>query len=338
VICTNGHQNPDDQPFCGMCGVPLTPPDGAATAAEPAATTASTPARRLPPLTIVTYGALGAAFIGSFLPWARVLFVTVNGTDGDGNITAITAAGAAVCLFLATREEPVRRKLLVGAFVLSIVCAGVYLYDANELTREQVEDAGFFGEVTVQPRMGLYLGVLGAILAVGAILLKLIQEHRPRVLEGLTPGIVVALGAGLYAVALVAVPGFWGLTTVAALVAIGVGFTQRRQAAESSGSLRLATVALGAGILGLLGGIVGFVIDDDGGTDTADCSEVFADGVTTQRSWDEDGVTCMDDGERTFVITMESFCMEQDDAPLTNDYGWGYVDEPWNADEDAPDC
>jgi hypothetical protein len=38
------------------------------------------------------------------------------------------------------------------------------------------------------------------------------------------------------------------------------------------------------------------------------------------------------------VITWEGFCWEQDDAPLTNSYGWGYVDQPWNAGEDAPDC
>ena len=29
------------------------------------------------------------ALIGSFLPWARVFFVTINGTDGDGIITAV---------------------------------------------------------------------------------------------------------------------------------------------------------------------------------------------------------------------------------------------------------
>jgi hypothetical protein len=288
---------------------------------------------------VITYAALGAAFIGSFLPWARVLFVTVSGTDGDGNITALTAAGAALCLFLATRDEPAQRRFLVGALLLSVVCAGVYLYDANELTRAPAEDAGLFGEVTVQPQMGLYLGVLGAILAVGCMLLRVIQEYRPAAVAELSTGTTTALGAGLYAVALIAVPGWWGLTALAAIVAVAAGFKQRQQALARGRSLRPATVALGAGILGLLGGVVGFVIDDSSGTDVAQCTDVFADGVTTQRSWDEDGVTCEDeDGERTYVFTMEAFCWEQDEPPLANDYGWGYVDEPWNAGEDAPDC
>ncbi|HSP03310.1 MAG TPA: hypothetical protein VLR27_07415 [Acidimicrobiales bacterium] len=334
--CTNGHENADDQAFCGTCGVPLTPPDPAVDARS---STASPPTRKHPPLVIVAYAALAAAFVGSFLPWARVLFVTVNGTDGDGVITALTAAGAALCMFLGTREEPAQRKLLVAAFLLSIACAGVYLYDANQLVREYGEDAGMFGEITVQPQMGLYLGALGSILAVGSTGIRAAQEHRPGILDGLPAPTYVALAAALYAIALIAVPGWWGLTTLAALIAISVGFVQRRQAAAGSTSLRPATFALAAGIVGLLGGIGGFVIDGDQGTDIAECTEVFADGATTQRSWDEDGVTCLDrDGERTFTFTMEAFCWEQDEAPLANDYGWGYVDEPWHAGEDAPDC
>lgn len=330
MICTNGHQNADDQAFCGTCGALLQPQDATAGTA-PAAP-------RLPPIVVITYGALGAAFIGSFLPWARVLFVTVNGTDGDGVITALAAAGAALCLFLATREEPAQRKLLIAACALSLLCAGVYLYDANQLAREYGEDAGMFGEITVQPQMGLYLGVLGAVLAVGGTAMRLVQEHRPRVLDDLPAPTIVALTGGLYAVALMVVPGWWGLTTLAALVAITVGLLQRRQATTDTTHLRAATLAMGAGVVGLVGGVGGFVIDDGGGSD-ARCTEVFADGETTQRSWDEDGVTCEDeDGDRTYVITMEAFCWEQDDAPLTNDFGWGYVDEPWNAGEDAPDC
>lgn len=338
MICANGHRNVDGQSFCGTCGAPLAPP-GEPDAPPDPTPTASAPAGKMPPLLVLAYGALGAAFIGSFLPWARVLFVTVSGTDGDGVITALSAAGAALLLFLATREEPAQRKLLIGAFLLSVVCAAVYLYDANQLARNYGEDAGLFGEVTVQPQMGLYLGVLGAILAAGGTGMRALQEHRPGVLDGLAAPTYVALGAGLYAIALIAVPGWWGLTSLAALVALAVGFRQRRPAAAQSERVRPAMLAMGAGIVGLLGAVAGFVIDDSGGTDVALCTDVFADGETTQRSWDEDGVTCEDeDGDRTYVITMEAFCWEQDDGPLTNDYGWGHIDQPWNAGEDASDC
>lgn len=95
----------------------------------------------------------------------------------------------------------------------------------------------------------------------------------------------------------------------------------------------------GAGVVGLLGGIVGFVVHDEGGSDVASCIDVFVDGATTQQSWDDDGVACVDDeGDRTFMLTWAAFCWEEDDTPLTNDYGWGYVDQPWNAGEDAPHC
>src|SRR5690606_14627467 len=101
-----------------------------------------------------------------------------------------------------------------------------------------------------------------------------VQEHRSRVLDDLPAPTIVALTGGLYAVALMVVPGWWGLTTLAALVAITVGLLQRRQATTDTTHLRAATLAMGAGVVGLVGGVGGFVIDDGGGSDVARCTEV----------------------------------------------------------------
>ena len=42
------------------------------------------------------------ALVGSFLPWARVFIVTINGTDGDGIVTAILSS---IALFLICSSE-----------------------------------------------------------------------------------------------------------------------------------------------------------------------------------------------------------------------------------------
>lgn len=345
MICSNGHENTDGQAFCGTCGEPLTPPVeglGSGPESEPAEGTAQreeSERTKVPTSVIVAYGALGAAFLGSFLPWARVFFVTVNGTDGDGNITAISSAAAAIALAVALRSRPANRALLFVALALSAVCAGVYLYDSNQLTSAFVDeaDAGMFGEIEVTPQLGLYLGAFGAILGVGATLLLVIRSYRPDTLNGVPPATLLALGAGLYALALSAVPGWWGLTTLAALVALVLGYTQRRDAAAPVN--RLATLALGAGALGLLGAVGGFVLDDDEGSSLAQCTDVFEEGATTDPAWEDDGVTCEEpDGSTTYVITWESFCFDDDDPPLVNDYGWGHEGEPWHADEEPPDC
>ena len=40
-------------------------------------------------------------------------------------------------------------------------------------------------------------------------------------------------------------------------------------------------------------------------------------------------------GHASTVFTTEPFCFRvDDDLPLSNDYGWGYPGEPWNAGED----
>ena len=44
------------------------------------------------------------------------------------------------------------------------------------------------------------------------------------------------------------------------------------------------------------------------------------------------------DGKATMVFTMTLPCFSSDKTYLQNDYGWGYIEEPWQAGSPPSDC
>jgi len=122
---------------------------------------------------VVIYACLVAALVGSFMPWARVLFITVNGTDGDGIITAITSLVALVCFYSLNRTNGKTGVLKAVSFLSAIICAAIYVYDFINISSIASADDDEFFEVTVTPQLGLILGAIGAIvgtLAMGKLL------------------------------------------------------------------------------------------------------------------------------------------------------------------------
>jgi hypothetical protein len=91
--------------------------------------------------------AAGAVILGSFLPWATAGIVSVNGTNGDGVLTLILGACAALAAF---RYHTVAAALLAAAGVV-----GVY-------------DAAKVADVGAGIGVGLWLVIAGAILGVAA--------------------------------------------------------------------------------------------------------------------------------------------------------------------------
>jgi hypothetical protein len=69
------------------------------------------------------------------------------------------------------------------------------------------------------------------------------------------------------------------------------------------------------------------------------CSEAFKPGTTTLESWGSDGATCVgDDGEISFVISLSMSCWKSDKKYVLNDYGWGFINEPWQKGDPPYDC
>lgn len=117
--------------------------------------------------------ALLIALIGSFLPWARVWIVTVNGTDGDGIITAITSGIALILVFSGAKKLMSNQNsfgLLLSSTISAGITAAVYVYDLVNVASLSEEPSDEFIEISVQPQIGLIGGALGAVVGVVACL------------------------------------------------------------------------------------------------------------------------------------------------------------------------
>lgn len=121
--------------------------------------------QRMPVLHVVIYASLFTALIGSFLPWARVLFITINGTDGDGMITAIASLVALVCFYSLNRTTGKTTALKAVSLIAAVIAAGIYVYDfVNISSLAEASDDEFF-DVSVTPQFGLIIGTAGALIA-----------------------------------------------------------------------------------------------------------------------------------------------------------------------------
>lgn len=112
--------------------------------------------------------------VGSFLPWAKVGFLSIEGTAGDGQITlALGAAGA--FFFLIGRSNG---WLLVVAMAMAVTAAGIGAYDASNVAELAGEGASLF---PVRVGVGLWIVIISGILAaLGCLLGDFGQPRRRR--------------------------------------------------------------------------------------------------------------------------------------------------------------
>ena len=122
------------------------------------------------------------ALVGSFLPWARVFFVTINGTDGDGILTAILSS-IALFLIYSSRRAIARQKTgqkQLGIAILSLaITAVIYIYDFANLTSLSDENSNDFIEISVQPQIGIIIGSIGAVVATISCLMVWKKRRNP---------------------------------------------------------------------------------------------------------------------------------------------------------------
>jgi hypothetical protein len=126
-----------------------------------------------PPTTAAAIGGLVLLAIGSIGPWATILGVSVAGTRGDGKLTLGLAIFAALMLAAQRRLPAAQHRLPVAlAFLATLVAAIVAGYDLADIERT-VNWVTIFGVQAASAGWGLYVAVLGAVIA----LLALIAEH-----------------------------------------------------------------------------------------------------------------------------------------------------------------
>ncbi len=69
----------------------------------------------------VVIGGIGAALVGSFLPWATAGPFTVSGTDGDGSLTLIASLIAGGCYAYHLQDRASRKGVRIAALVLMAI-------------------------------------------------------------------------------------------------------------------------------------------------------------------------------------------------------------------------
>ena len=122
--------------------------------------------------------------IGSVGPWAKVLFISANGLDGDGWITLI--AGLAALAFFAVYVRSDRRPRpawpLVLIFLAAGIAAAVGVYDWSEIQNviddDVSEDNPFAGSISVG--WGLVLVTVASFsLAISVVVAFLRRGREP---------------------------------------------------------------------------------------------------------------------------------------------------------------
>lgn len=144
---------------------PIQDPGGPATTSDPAPAIGAT--------SWVVIGGIGAALVGSFLPWATAGPFTVSGTDGDGSLTLIASLIAGGCYAYHLQDRASRKGVRIAALVLMAITALIYVIDFADISSMVDNDL-----ISVSPGIGLVLGTVGSIAAVIFLIIEM-AKSRP---------------------------------------------------------------------------------------------------------------------------------------------------------------
>jgi hypothetical protein len=123
---------------------------------------------------VARFGGLGALALGSLGPWAHVLFMSVSGTSGDGQLTLGAAVIGALALGLRGRGA----GAIVAAVVslLALAAAGYDLINISHLVSQATLD----GTQVATVGWGLYLTVAGAAVALTGSVMQVRRNRRAK--------------------------------------------------------------------------------------------------------------------------------------------------------------
>lgn len=275
----------------------------------------------------VTVGAVGMSLLSVFMPWARVLVFSYQGTDSDWGIIIGLCSVLALLLFAfdieQVKNKSQQRDIATG---LCAVNAVLYLYCAIRFA--DVIDVGGDASLlwgVVSFGVGMYVGVISSVAALTMLVVDRISRGKEIGMR-----FRVCLIAGAVGVVSLAVSRWGVLSIVAACLAFGLLVNGRKTVPRRVFSAGAAVLAL------TFGGGVGRVVSTNASSreSSPKCVELMAEGADVAAV--EEATTCVDKkGNATFLMTMTNEC-KSGKVLVYNDEGWGYRGEKWTKIGEAP--
>jgi hypothetical protein len=280
---------------------------------------------------------LGASFISTFLPWAKILVFSFQGTDGSWGISIAILSALAILLYVLdlprVQNKALQRNVAIG---LTIFSAIIYSYCAIRLASIIDMDGGselFSGVISIG--IGMYVGFISSIIAA-----VLSIEERWKFLAAANIQIRFATAAGTIGLISLSVARWGVLSLISGLLVLAIAMMNR-----SLISRKILNVLLVIGLVATTGGIARLVTFDS--TSSSDSSGIFGDTSNDPKcdelmkeGADVDEVeaaeSCQDkDGDTLFLFTMSETC-KSGKKLIYNDSGWGYKGETWTKVGDPP--
>jgi hypothetical protein len=111
----------------------------------------------------VVFGGAVAVVLGSFLPWASVLFVSVSGIEtSDGKATAALGAVTAVVALLVARRTGESRAH-IASLLLGLVAGAIAAYDLADISSTEFARVGGGLYLTLAGAVAIVVGGIGAL-------------------------------------------------------------------------------------------------------------------------------------------------------------------------------
>lgn len=133
---------------------------------------------------------IAVMFISSFLPWATVWVVTVNGMDSDGMFTAFCSVVVAVLFGIAlkkAKDGQGARGWYIGSLIASVITFVLYVFEYIHVSTV-TSDPDSFIEVSASPSMGLYLGPIAGVATVFGLFMLVRTSSLPAEAVPAPPG------------------------------------------------------------------------------------------------------------------------------------------------------
>jgi drug/metabolite transporter (DMT)-like permease len=125
---------------------------------------------------------LGSALlmaIGAIGPWAKALFVSVSGLDGDGWFVLIAAVVIVAMTLIHLRRHAGRSRRpwwpFAVALVAGVIAAATAIYDANNVQRE-ISNSDLEGVASVG--WGLWLDCVASVSAAVAVIAAFLKRNE----------------------------------------------------------------------------------------------------------------------------------------------------------------
>ena len=282
-------------------------------------------------------GALAVTLVSTFLPWARILVFSFQGTDGEMGISIAILSAIAIALLVLDipqfKNKELQSKLSIGVVLLIAV---LYSYCAIRLAN--IIDVGGEGDIfsdAISIGLGLYLGFIGSLIAA-----VLVIEERWNFLKTENIQVKFAGIAGIVALIALSVPRWGVLSIIGGVLVLAITAKTRGTTIK-----QIFSILIVAGVIAVAGGIVRVVTSDskndsssfglfEDSSKAPKCDELMKEGadVSTIESTD----SCKDnDGTLTFMMTMSDTC-KNGKTLVYNDSGWGYKGGTWTKVGEAP--